>query len=428
MANKPKKLKRAGFWYRTGKGLKLMFSGISGEASTEANRIMDSAKERILGYFFMPDLRELIIALNLPDLEEKTDPETGEITKERKSLEEWRRYVKEKVELVDLENYVLLPAKLRDAVGQWGIRPSEVANYARMVASIRQEVHWAQYNIIDILIAEDRTSFEADSYIAYWLGKIKENYTQFQNAEGQIRGNQQKISALKFNGGIFFNVIAATERCADLYRDFYRHIEEASHDESSLQSFRDRFDELDDELFAELREIRRYGQGVSLDVDSRGRLGFLVEIRRQVNDLFLSKFNIKLLNQDEKSLEQISRECNDNQGLVSNLAALGTIIDKINVTELKPRLKRTPPEGSINILEQFLSENYPNHDRRIIKNLRDIITIRNQWPIHDSTSKGVKLVFEIYGTYPVDDKNEFWSRILNLYTESLNGLKGLFTR
>ena len=429
MATKPRKPKKVDFWYRTGKGIGRLFSGIDGESSTEVRRVENSAKDHILQFMFARDIRELIEDFNLADPEESEDPDTGEIIKSRKTLEELREYAKKKIDLYDLENYVnRYPHWLR-LIGQSKIRSSTVAFYASLVAAIRQQIHWTQYNIINVLAKENLTSYETAPYINFWLKELEKNFSKFENVLSDFTDREEKFLQLGFDKVIMENVKTISGACADLYKEFYNHVKGVlngiPYNSASLRSFRNQFERIDSQLFSEQREIRRYSYNFDIDRETRDRFGLLIAIRNTVNDLFLSKFNFKLLVDDARSLHQISKECSDSDTLVTNLAALGTVIDKISVSEIKHRLKKIPQEGSINALEEFLKENFSDFDAEIVKNLRNIMTIRSQWPIHDNTSKGITLIKDIYGTYPVDDFSVFWSKILDLYTVSMNKLKVL---
>ncbi len=426
MSADAKKSKKAGFWYSAGKQLSRVFSGINGESNNEINRIENSAKDDFLKHLFMTDLREILKEFNLSDPEESIDPKTGNLVMQKKSLQQIRDYIKSKVKLVDLENYIYRSQRLTEMVKQGKILPSKVAEYAGFVAGIRQEIHWVQYKIIDVLIKEDKSVYDTGSYITFWLKSINENFYSFKQAVNNVRINEQRFRELGFSQDIFSKIINISDRVRSLFEEFYQLVKSAIYSMDSLNSFRDKFDELDDEFFVELREIRRYASGVDIDLNVKTKFGLLADIRKQINDLFETKFKVKLFIDDEKSLNQIARDCNNQDELTSNIAAIGTLIDKINVSELKSKLLRAPEDGSINILEQFLMENFHAYDPKIIKNLRNIITLRNQWPIHDNTPKGTKLVIEIYGKYPPDNNRAFWLKILDLYEESLMGLSDLF--
>ncbi|MHB8360205.1 MAG: hypothetical protein ACYDAO_05125 [Thermoplasmataceae archaeon] len=429
MVTKQKPLKKVGFWYKRSIGFGRFFSGVDGESSAEINRVKNSAKDHFLQYMFFGDLHQLIVEFNLSDPEESRDPNTGKIVKSRKTLKELREYAKEKIYLNDLENYVKRNPQLLKVIGESEIPPSTVAFYAGRLAAIRQQIHWTQYNILNVLGKENLTSYETEPYINYWVNEITMNSSDFDDAASNFTKRKENFLLLGFNRDIMENVKTLSEKCRYLYIEFQNHIKNAlngiRYDATSLDAFRNRFEEVDNQLFDELRRIRRYSYNFDVDRETTDRLGSLIKIRNTVNDLFLSKFNFKLLNDDERSIHQISKDCYDDNGLRTNLAALGTVIDKINVPEIKVKLKGKPKEGSINALEEFLKENFPEFDPDIIINLRNLKIIRNQWPIHDNTSKGIALIKDIYGTFPVDDVTIFWSKLLGLYTISLDKLKGL---
>ena len=100
-----KPLKKVGIWYGVTKGWDRLWSDVSGESSSERRAIEDYAKDTILNHMFMSDIRKLLEEFNLQDPEEKIDKETGNVTKEKKTLEEYRKYVKSKIELSQLETY-----------------------------------------------------------------------------------------------------------------------------------------------------------------------------------------------------------------------------------------------------------------------------------------------------------------------------------
>jgi hypothetical protein len=426
MGNDKRTPKKVGFWYKTGKSWNHFWSGVDNESWRERNYIESSAKEEILNYMFMKDLRKLIDEFNLSDPEEKEDPQSGTIIKERKTLQEFRRYIKDNVALIDLENYIDRDKSLESIAAMKTIRSSEVATYAGFVASLRQEIHWTLINILKDLASEDPSEFETETYIDYWLEQISQNINRFQDSLSQVRGYKSWTVKLGFDPRIFSNLLEISGKCVSTYQHLYTTIKSGQYYGSNLASFSKQFDELDDELLAEFRNIRRYGFGKELKDRPRNKMSIMIELRGRINDHFLIRFRMRLLDQDEKSLEQISKECDSSDSLVSNIAALATLIDEMNVEGLKSKVKNLPKDGSINILEQFLNENAPDYDVNIIHNLRTIKVLRNQWPIHKTSPKGVELIKKVYGSYPVDDIKEFWSRILNLYVGSLRGLEVTF--
>ena len=418
--------KKVGFLYGLEKGWNRVLSGVSGESNPERSAIENHAKDAILRYMFMSDIIKLLGEFNLPDPGEKIDKETGKVTKEKKTLEEYRKYAKNKIELPELENYIAHDQQLRNIVNSNGIKTSEVANYAANVASVREQIHWTIINIINEIENDNRNYFEPNSYAKYWLEKLRENIAKFRYAVRQIENSEKKLLRLRFKQEIFTSLIEISTRCDSLYEELDKLIRNQKYSNSDLIDYKTKFNAVDDEFFIQLKKIRHYAYGMDITYDSRSKMSILVDLRNRINELSLSRFEFELLKQDEKSLEQVSKDCNDNDGLVMNLAAIGTLIDGMNVTELKRKMKGAPQEGSINVLEKFLKEHISDYEREIITNLRIIMKIRNQWPIHKSSSEGVKLIIQINEAYPVEDFEEFWSRLFNLYTESLRGLESTF--
>ena len=425
MSNSVKPLKKAGLAYGTGKWWHRTWSGISGESDSERSKIQDYAKDAILDHMFMTDIRKLLEEFNLPDLEEKSNSESDKGEKEHKSLKDYREYARRKIKLSELENYLARDPSLRNIVNQNSIRASEVANYAGNVASIRQEIHWTITNVIDEIKSDNRNEFEPISYATYWLKQLNENIASFRHSVRTLKNSEKKLARLGFKLDIFATIVEISQRCDSLYISLYRTIESKTYSDSDLIAFGSGFYGLDDELVSQLKRIRYYAYGMSITYDTRSKMSILIDLRNRINDLFLSRYKFKLLEQDEKSLEQISKDCFDSDTLFVNLAALGTLIDGMNVKELKRTISTVLADGSINALEGFLIKNLPDYDKEIITNLRTVMKIRNQWPIHNSSSQGTQLVMQVNGSYPVKDPNEFWAKIFNLYTESLRGIEAV---
>lgn len=417
--------KKVGILYGLGKGWNRIWSGVSGESNSERSAIEKYAKDAILSHMFMSDIRKLLGEFNLPDPEEKIDNESGNVTKEKKTLEEYRKYAKSKIELSELENYIAHDQHLRNIVNSNGIKTSEVANYAASIASIREQIHWTITNVINIIINDERNKFESKSYTKYWLEQLRNNIAKFRYAVRQIQNSEKKLLRLKFNQEIFTSIIEISLRCDSLYEKLYDLIRNQNYSDSDLIDYRTNFKNLDDEFFIQLMKIRHYAYGMDITYDSRSKISILIDLRNSINELSLLRFGFELLKQDEKSLEQVSKDCYDDDSLFVNLAAIGTLIDGMNVTDIERKVKSHTKEGSINLLEEFLKEHIPEYEREIITNLRTIMKIRNQWPIHKSTAQGVKLMRQVNDSFPVEDIEEFWSRLFNLYTESLRGLESV---
>jgi hypothetical protein len=139
--------------------------------------------------------------------------------------------------------------------------------------------------------------------------------------------------------------------------------------------------------------------------------------------LFEHKFNTKLFKENEKAICDIRKLCSNEEEFNNRIMALALLIDQIEVDELKKRIRGTYEKGSINLLETFLKENFPNYNKRIIQNLRQIITLRSKkYPVHPDDKKfiGAMNYFGI-ATFP-PDWEELWERALRGYLEALQKL------
>ena len=87
-------------------------------------------------------------------------------------------------------------------------------------------------------------------------------------------------------------------------------------------------------------------------------------------------------------------------------------------------------KGSINTLEQFLKENFPNYPRYIISNLRNLLSLRSKmYPAHATTAEIIVILGNFgVGNYPLDDWDKGVSKILNLCSNSLYGLLTLIQK
>ncbi len=146
----------------------------------------------------------------------------------------------------------------------------------------------------------------------------------------------------------------------------------------------------------------------------------IVKIREELNNLWGKAFGFKLLLQNEKAVFQIMKPCRSESEFNNNIAALALLIDQLNIREMKKNI--TEKEGSINILEGFLTEKIRDFPSEIISNFRDITTMRSKrFPIHVTDPKFVEVVIKITGKYP-PNWSDLYLKALNAYKESLNKL------
>ena len=126
-------------------------------------------------------------------------------------------------------------------------------------------------------------------------------------------------------------------------------------------------------------------------------------------------------------LIDLVKPCSDQKDFALKVQALAGMIDRINEKELKDKIKNKEKEklqGSINLLEQFLNENFPHYPHHIISNLRNIIALRNKmYPAH-ATAAEIVVILRNFGIdkYPLDDWEKGLRKIVGLCANSLADL------
>lgn len=112
--------------------------------------------------------------------------------------------------------------------------------------------------------------------------------------------------------------------------------------------------------------------------------------------------------------------CRNEEEFTNNIAALALLIDQLNIEKIKK--STIEREGTINILEEFLRENFKDFPPEIISNFREIMILRSKkFPIHTTDPKFVEAVIKIVGKYP-PEWTELWIKALDMYKESLKKL------
>ncbi|NLD65531.1 MAG: hypothetical protein GX648_03050 [Crenarchaeota archaeon] len=158
-------------------------------------------------------------------------------------------------------------------------------------------------------------------------------------------------------------------------------------------------------------------------------LQLFVETRNYLNINFKAKFGIDLfkpLTDDLVAGFDLAKPCVDQRDFALKIQALAGLIDRIDESELKKRIKNKDglKNGSINALERFLNENFPEYPKNIIFNLRHLLTLRSKiYPTHASTPEVIIALngFRI-GNYPLKDWDKGVSKILDLCSTSLYDL------
>ncbi len=181
---------------------------------------------------------------------------------------------------------------------------------------------------------------------------------------------------------------------------------------------------LDDQIKSEIEELYGIGETPSIIMSP---LQNFVESRNFLNTNFKSRFGIDLflsLTDDAVATKDLAKPCASQAEFALKIQALAGLIDRINEKELKEKIKEKVKPGSINALEQFLKENFPDYPKHIIFNLRNLMALRSKmYPAHSTTSE-VPIILGNFGLtkYPLDNWEEGVSKILLLCSNSLSSL------
>ncbi|MBA7532861.1 hypothetical protein ES705_25091 [subsurface metagenome] len=139
----------------------------------------------------------------------------------------------------------------------------------------------------------------------------------------------------------------------------------------------------------------------------------IIEKVDSINLLMKKNYKIKLFDiQEHKVWNNLFESCQDKKDFVLHVTALSSLIDWINKNELKNLLKKHPQNGSVNYLEMFLQEKYPNYDLNIIRRFRRIFKIRKMFPVHRDTNESIKSIEELGESYPNTNYKRLWNKIL----------------
>jgi hypothetical protein len=183
---------------------------------------------------------------------------------------------------------------------------------------------------------------------------------------------------------------------------------------------------LDDQIKAEIETT--YGIGQASKIIMSPLQDFVVS-RNYLNINFKSRFGIDLflpLTDDAVATIDLTKPSVNQTDFALKIQALAGFVDRINEKGLKEKIqdKENLKTGSINALEQFLKEKFPNYPTYVISNLRKLMMLRSKmYPAHSTTSE-VPIILGNFGItkYPLDDWEEGVSKILNLCSKSLSSL------
>lgn len=150
----------------------------------------------------------------------------------------------------------------------------------------------------------------------------------------------------------------------------------------------------------------------------------IIETRDYINGIASENLGARLLTLvSERDLLQLFREANTEEEFVYRMSALKNIATSFNEDLLKT-LNQSSTTGSINLLEGFLRQ-IDEFDEDTIKVLRSINKLRQSYPIHTDTAKGLQDAHKYFNlSYPIKEYNLAWQTILLKYLEAI---KGIFT-
>ncbi|MDI6655782.1 MAG: hypothetical protein QME59_07890, partial [Candidatus Hydrothermarchaeota archaeon] len=115
--------------------------------------------------------------------------------------------------------------------------------------------------------------------------------------------------------------------------------------------------------------------------------------------------------------------CANEEEFNNRIQSLTTLIDGIEIEGIKKYVDNALA-GSVNLLEAFLGKHIPTYDDKIIKNFRNIVTLRSKkYPIHGDDPLFIEaLQYFSFRNFP-PDWGELWEVVLRKYLESLISLK-----
>lgn len=145
----------------------------------------------------------------------------------------------------------------------------------------------------------------------------------------------------------------------------------------------------------------------------------IIQTRRHINLVFKQKFKTALFKDAEVAMDDIQKSCMNEGDFNNRIQALSTLLDKMEKETLKKCIN-SDSNRSVKVLEEFLNITFPNYDKNLISNFRNIIKLRSKkHPIHSDDPIFIRAV-EYFGFhYPPDDWEKLWRSVLNKYLESL---------
>ena len=150
----------------------------------------------------------------------------------------------------------------------------------------------------------------------------------------------------------------------------------------------------------------------------------IVQSRRYLNLIFDEQFGTELFQQSEMAITDVRKPCSNEQDFNNRILSLNILIDGLRTESIRELVKTSEPrEGSINVLEAFLKEQFPGYDEQIVITLRMTKKLRSKkYPIHPDRPEFARALQYFGFTRFPPDWQELWKIVLGKYLEALEKL------
>lgn len=141
-----------------------------------------------------------------------------------------------------------------------------------------------------------------------------------------------------------------------------------------------------------------------------------------LNLIFKHYYNHKLIPISQaRSIKELLTECKSELQLKTKIQSISALLDKIDVRRLINTTENLP--GTISELEAFLVQQAIPYNRATIKILRDLRTIRSDFPAHNPPDKLIKAFRDLGLDFPITNHASAWKMILGIFTTALREVR-----
>ena len=126
-------------------------------------------------------------------------------------------------------------------------------------------------------------------------------------------------------------------------------------------------------------------------------------------------------------LPEIATACENGNDFLRKILVLYNLIDWMDIQTMRSTLTAEfQDKRSVVVLEEYLNQKFGTFNPIIIRNLRDIIKLRdNMFPVHKEGEEVIKIFNKLGSKYPPDDWDFVWEKVVALYIDSIKGLINL---